>query len=525
MKMIKKKEHPGEDVVPPASHRKVSQDRKKKYSVVAGISVFTLVVMWYFNLWAMTVIMQNSAVQEGSNNLYSNFRFQIMEKAQTLDGSGQQSPMLVQETEPSGRRLTQPTNDQSAIASAAQKRSPYTYVWVIGGIREDRYGYKGFLWDVLISANLLRKLGSTADFCIFVRLSPSSNLDDLPWEDRQLLEALGIQIILLEKPQVESFSQLVFDKFLTINMTDYKRVMFLDADIVPITNLDYIFHLSDPDYTQVPTLLKPNMITASLGEPCNTGIFMVEPSKEGFEQYEKAFRQQRERAKTLPYPYFDKDEGWGHNFHEHGDSWQAVNKKSSKWIFHASHSDQGLMYYWAKYLRQNVTIFISDLVQNWKSGDNGQPIMESEGRGILAPYQGKVLFQQWSCDDPQRADESERRNSWRCVPFFEGFAHFVGKRKPWKSLWRPNHYTTSSHRRQSVKYLWFDELMELNEKYKMGLDMKHWDRKYPSLLRHESVGTISKYSEQVEIFGISETVGSDAEEEEEEGEEERKRKK
>ena len=30
--------------------------------------------------------------------------------------------------------------------------SPYAYVWVIGAIREDRPSYKGFLWDVLISA-------------------------------------------------------------------------------------------------------------------------------------------------------------------------------------------------------------------------------------------------------------------------------------------------------------------------------------------------------------------------------------
>jgi hypothetical protein len=204
--------------------------------------------------------------------------------------------------------------------------------------------------------------------------------------------------------------------------------------------------------------------------------------------------------------------GWGHNFSENGDYWQAVNRKSKKWIFHASHSDQGLMYYWAKYLRQNVTILISDNVQNWKSGSVGQPIMESESKGILSPYQGKVLFQQWSCDNRPQADASERRNAWRCVPFFDGFAHFVGKRKPWKSLWKPKLHTTSSYRRQSVKYLWFDELKELNEKYEMGLDMEHWDSKYPNMLRQESVGTIAKFSDQDAIFGVSEAVQTDAEE-------------
>ena len=84
----------------------------------------------------------------------------------------------------------------------------------------------------------------------------------------------------LETPRKESFAQLVYDKFLTFSMTDYKRVMFLDADTVPLTNLDYLFHLSDPDYMDAPTLLKLNLIFATNGEPCNTAMFIVEPSKE-----------------------------------------------------------------------------------------------------------------------------------------------------------------------------------------------------------------------------------------------------
>jgi hypothetical protein len=134
--------------------------------------------------------------------------------------------------------------------------SPYAYAWVIGGIHEDRLAYKGFMWTIFISAHLLKKLGTTADFWVYVRLSPDSILDDLPPEDRKVLEALGFNIVLLEKPKKESFAQLVYDKFLTINMTDYKRVMFLDADMIPLTGLDFYFHLSDPEYTEVPTLLK-----------------------------------------------------------------------------------------------------------------------------------------------------------------------------------------------------------------------------------------------------------------------------
>ena len=50
---------------------------------------------------------------------------------------------------------------------SSQPSSPYAYVWVVGGIHEGKMSYKGFIWDVLISASLLRKTGSTADFWIY----------------------------------------------------------------------------------------------------------------------------------------------------------------------------------------------------------------------------------------------------------------------------------------------------------------------------------------------------------------------
>ena len=57
--------------------------------------------------------------------------------------------------------------------------SPYAYVWIIGAIHEDSMSYVGFIWDVLISASLLRKQGSTADFWLFARLSPGSKRDTM----------------------------------------------------------------------------------------------------------------------------------------------------------------------------------------------------------------------------------------------------------------------------------------------------------------------------------------------------------
>ena len=139
--------------------------------------------------------------------------------------------------------------------------SDYAYAWVLGGIHEDKPSYKGFVWTILISANILRREGSEADLWVYARLSPNSTLEELPDDDKRMFRALDINVILLDKPKKESFAQVVYDKFLTITMTDYKRVMFLDGDMMPMTNLDYIFHMSDPHYHDAPTLLKPNFIT------------------------------------------------------------------------------------------------------------------------------------------------------------------------------------------------------------------------------------------------------------------------
>jgi Alpha-N-acetylglucosamine transferase len=314
---------------------------------------------------------------------------------------------------------------------------------------------------------------------------------------------MGIMIVVQPKPKTESFAQLVYDKFLTLNMTQYKRVMFLDADMIPMTNLDYYFYLSDPEYEELPTELKPNFIIATRREPCNTGMFMVEPSKIAFEQYQNIVKRQHEKAKTLPYPYFDYAEGWGHNFLEHGDYWESVQQKSFHWKFHASHSDQGLMYYFAKYIRQNVSIAIGERIQNWRTGnDSLVPELESEKTGVLAMHQGEILRYQWSCDKPK---EDARVSDvelfwWKCTPPYDSTAHFMGDKKPWRRKYVASGYTTYSFRQTGARYLWFKELTEVNEKYySMGLDMDRWNENYLPWMQDELLGKMALFSNQKDV--------------------------
>ena len=381
---------------------------------------------------------------------------------------------------------------------SGQISSDYAYAWILGGIHEDKPSYKGFVWTILISANILRREGSAADFWVYARLSPNSTLEELSDEDRRLFRALDVNVILLEKPKKESFAQVVYDKFLTINMTDYKRVMFLDGDMMPTTNLDYIFHLSDPYYESTPNLLKPNLIVATRGEPCNTGMFMVEPSQQNFEKYLDVVRRQHQSAKTLQYPHFDWDKGWGHSFKEVGDFWESVNiKGKQQWRWHASHSDQGLMYMYAKYVIGEVSIAIGDRVQNWRRGrDERLPVKEADVRELFIPFQGELLQYQHSCDNVNRRQQNR---FWRCNPPYDSTAHFTGKEKPW--LGQHVRDEKATYGQHGAKGQWFAELEKINDKLSMSIDIVHWNSKIAPQMKDVMLGEMAMFKDQEDVLG------------------------
>lgn len=389
---------------------------------------------------------------------------------------------------------------KSAALKLHTPTSPYAYSWVMGAVHEDRPAYKGFLYDVLISANLLKKLGSTADLWLWVQMSPESNLNTLPGEDLRLLNEVGIHVQTVPKPNSESFANLVYDKFRTLQMTKYKRVIFLDADIIPLVNIDYIFHLSDPEHNDSPHVLRPNFIMASKGEPCNTGMFMVEPKVGAWEALQQVINKQHESARHLPYPHFSWEEGWGHNFEKEGDKWEGIIHSGVRWHFHAGHSDQGLMYYYAKYVAKDVSIAIGNKVQNWQElGEAKKPSLQSEGQ-VLQPYSPEPIAFQESCNISGK--------DILCDPPYRDFAHFMGNSKPWQNgVQKPWMKTnTSNTQKKNAPYrLWFDELSELNEKLRIGLDIKNWDDVHMKDMEESPLGYMAMYKDHTH-----EVMGSDS---------------
>jgi len=305
----------------------------------------------------------------------------------------------------------------------------------------------------------------------------------------RLLSTLNIHVEQLPKPAEESFSQIVYEKFRILQMTRYKRVMFLDGDAIPLVNMDFMFRLSDPDAVEVPTILRPNLIMASRGEPCNTGMFILEPKKGAWEELQEVINKQHNEAIDLPYPHFDRVKGWGHSFRAAGDQWEGIKYNGTYWNYHASHSDQGLMYYWTKYVKQDVSIVISNRIQNWipyGDGVNTVPKKVKELKDELAMFTSQTpLAWQHGCDG--------KNSTYHCYPPYRDFAHFMGKNKPWQIGVR--RYPRKNLALNGPHLLWFEELSKINAMLNIGLDIANWNQKYKVQMQESPLGYMAMWKD------------------------------
>ena len=257
---------------------------------------------------------------------------------------------------------------------------------------------------------------------------------------------------------------------------------------------------------------------ATRGEPCNTAMFIVEPSARIFGEYKAAVKAQREHAKrTLPkkkrnlvlQDHFDTRLGWGYDFIKNKDKWQAMNKSGNRWRFYASHSDQGLMYYVARFLYKDVSIAMGRKVENWKGVEGSvKPEKESELMDVLEKYQPKLLAYMYNCDRSQ----PHSQYAWTCNPPYNSFAHFSGGTKPWQSNFNLAQFKKFAALKytgfkQAALVVWWQELIALNEKLEMNLDLEHWNEKYLPGMKESPLGYIAKYWDPGTTTHLNNTSG------------------
>ncbi|KAL3922974.1 MAG: hypothetical protein SGARI_006326 [Bacillariaceae sp.] len=208
-------------------------------------------------------------------------------------------------------------------------------------------------------------------------------------------------------------------------------------------------------------VFQPNYIVATRAEPANAGLFMVSPKEGDYEALQKIIHDQRESAKDLGYPYFDKVNGWGHSFQKDHDKWEGTERSGMKWGFWCAHADQGLLYYWTKYYQKAVTIFRGNVVENWANDTStGKPLLTETMDPInvtrqYAPQSRSTILH--NCHYEQRPD------NYMCKMPYQDYMHYTGKSKPWQGGYDPRKLN-----RPKSKWwydLWFKTLFKASDEY------------------------------------------------------------
>ena len=344
------------------------------------------------------------------------------------------------------------TSNASAVSSSISK---YAYAFVIGGCDPEKPRYRGFVYNILVSARILQEEGSKADIVAYFQLSYKSPATELPDEDTRLLAALGVQVLYIPKSKLESFYDTVMNKFRIVSLTQYRRVLLMDGDVMPVANLDYLFELSDGENA----ILKENVVVSGPLEPANGGFFILAPHRGEWDLMNQIIQAREEAAKDLPGHKFDEIRGWGHAIIP-PDKWVARNKHGTNWTFHFGFSDQGLLYHYTKYVKKSVSIIhYKNLVENWgASGPNGTVELELIIQDPFANYSKPRI-----------------RESDSCRKFMCDYIHFSGRGKPW--LHRPPDDIIAGHptKNGDSKHLWWNTLYELNNELDIGLNFSAWN--------------------------------------------------
>ena len=361
--------------------------------------------------------------------------------------------------------------------------SPYAYAFLLAGCDPESPSYLGFLFNVLVSTQILKEQGSDADFIILVRMAAHSTATVLPAREVSWLNNQGIKIQYVRKPKTENYMESQMIKFRILEMVEYRRVLFLDADVMPLCNLDYLFKLSDGRNA----VIKENLVVAWTGEPANGGFFMLEPGKERFEELRQIVKRQRAMSRHLPYPHFDEIQGWGHIIGPN-DIWQAFGnrKTGKKWDFYAAYVDQGLLYHYVKYSRKSVTIVsgeASNSVQNWHRGPNNTVELESV---IPAPFKNYTCRKTGRRREEAYGAHPAYGNNLNHLHPYSDYVHFYYHFKPWLKKQLPAEVTSKEQAGNSIVY-WFFVLRFLNRKLEMGVDFENWTN-YSSIFTEAPLG-------------------------------------
>lgn len=303
------------------------------------------------------------------------------------------------------------------------KTTKFAYAYIIAGCTES--SCFGYILNALASAYSLRWHGSAADIVLMVRMFGRKKDNRLLPLHEEWIRKAGIKLRYLPKLRVDNFGTASLEKFRILEMTEYERVLFLDSDILPICNMDWIF------YESINGTFSDFTVFQSAAAPATAAIFLAKPQKGEFQSIMDLVNRTRQRGFTT----FNYREAWGHVI-RHPDSWKAWNRAGNDWTMYGGWADQGLLYHHAKYQRLNFSQYISirggHAVETWRDVTANPNYWKKQNK-MLIPVGEKILAMIDYQEHPVKGCglSTQYREPQMNFPPYNEYYHFSGERKPW----------------------------------------------------------------------------------------------
>jgi hypothetical protein len=344
-----------------------------------------------------------------------------------------------------------PQNQNSIVKQ--EKNHRWAYVFLLADVDPERPFYRGLLFNIMVSTYLL-KYDSTsasktkADIVVLVQMASSSQSSKLPEET--FLQRMNVQVRYL--PSIHgmspTFYSLVLAKFQVLRLTEYSKILFLDGDVLPFCNLDYLLKLSEEG------VLQETVLHAMYEDPVNAGLFVVTPKQEYYDQVQTIIQNHGMPGMPSKENNWNSSVGWGNESVDYR-LWDM--KQGRGWGFYCADADQGLLLYWARFLRRNLSIIVGPVIEQYSSSTTPTTISSN---GLLA----------YSCLAPAPAMGRSKTFAQNAgpkaasLPVYQDFFHKVGYSKAWEMPpTRP--VPTSKEQVKSSSEYWYFLLQQVKEQF------------------------------------------------------------
>mmetsp|Transcript_49739 Transcript_49739/g.58038 ORF Transcript_49739/g.58038 Transcript_49739/m.58038 type:complete len:463 (-) Transcript_49739:29-1417(-) len=342
-------------------------------------------------------------------------------------------------------------------------KNKHAYVFLIAGCNPRKPSYRGYILNILIATEILRSSGSKNDVVVMVRLSSSHRNTALPQKDEDMLKAGGVIIRYIPKVKEDNFYTAMIDKFRVLEMIEYSRVLFLDSDVMPYCNIDYMTASTEgPNAT-----LLENVVIKWRSEPAAGAFFILRPDLDDYAALlDIVAKKEKVRSDV------DKVMGWGRNITS-PDYWQAVEildrRHHYKWDWYGVFADQGLLYYYTKYYKKRVSIIGSENVEHWSEPNSTITMQINEMHKPEVILDDLQMYSRPDFTVINRPCPSlhKRFKGTKSVPGhvpYSDYYHFTQKFKPWVGS-GPNFNISSVNEPKNPSEMWWKYLVRLKERH------------------------------------------------------------